>query len=365
MPKINIKNECIKRKFFRWLKGADGCCEATVNCIEKAILLYEDFTKQEDFSAFNPDKAIQFKEWLKKRQHKGKTISLVTYHTYLRYLRKFFTWLSWQSGYKSKINPSTTAYLRIPEKEERMATQMSMREFPPLEYVLKLADSIKIYSEIDLRDRALVAFTLLSGMRDSAIASLPLNSFNETTLAINQDPKAGVKTKFSKYIPSTLLNFNDRLLNYVNDWIKHLKDKGFGCQHPLFPRSKQEQSKDNLSFEEATAVEPFFWQSAGRIRAIFKRRCQEANLPYYPPHTFRHLAALTALEHCQNGKEIKAISQNFGHEYIATILSIYGNLQPHQLKETIKKIDFSDKPKETLEDKIDRLLNKIEKKDNA
>ena len=53
-------------KFFKWLKEADGCCDSTVNNVEKAILLYEDFTKQADFATFNSAKAIEFKKWLKK-----------------------------------------------------------------------------------------------------------------------------------------------------------------------------------------------------------------------------------------------------------------------------------------------------------
>ena len=120
MVKINAKNERIKRKFFTWLKEAAGCCDSTIINIEKAILLYEDFTKQADFVSFCPDKAIKFKKWLSKREFRGKLISLTTYHTYLRYLRKFFSWLSWQSGYRSKITPDIVGYLRISEKEESL-----------------------------------------------------------------------------------------------------------------------------------------------------------------------------------------------------------------------------------------------------
>jgi len=174
MNKPNLKNELVKRKFFRWLKEANGNCDSTVNNIENTILLYEEFTGNADFKTFSPDKATEFKKWLKKRVFRGKSISLVTYHSYLRSLRKFFRWLSWQPGYKSKISPDMVDYLSISEKEERIATLCNPRNFPPLDYVVKLADSIKINSEIDLRDRALIAFTLSSGMRDKAIATLPL-----------------------------------------------------------------------------------------------------------------------------------------------------------------------------------------------
>lgn len=345
----------MKRKFFKWVTSAGRCCESTANNIEKAILLYEDFTKQADFATYKPDKAVEFKKWLKEKKFKDKTISLTTYHSYLRNLYKFFGWLSWQAGYKSKITPDLVEYLRISDKEERIATQQAPRNYPPLEYVIKLASSIKINSEIDLRDRALISFTLLSGMRDRAIATLPLGCFDEANLIINQNPRIGVETKFSKYIITTLFKFNDKLLNYFMEWIKCLKEKCFGSQDPLFPRSKSAQGENNLSFEEAKEVESVYWQGTGRIREIFKKRSKEARLPYYPPHTFRHLAIDLALKSCKTGEQIKAISQNFGHEHIAATLSSYANYAPDRLSEILKNIDFSGKPSKTEEKKIEEI----------
>lgn len=361
MVKLNIKNEQIKRRFLRWVTTGGRCCQSTADNIEKAILLYEDFTKQADFTTFNPTKAIAFREWLKKRECRGKSISLATYHTYLRHLQKFFSWLSLQAGYKSKITPYIVDYLRISEKDERIATQYTPRNFPPLEYVIKLAGSIEINSEIDLRDRALIAFTLLSGMRDKAIATLPLGCFDEATLLIDQNPRKGVETKFSKHIPTTLLKFDDKLLGYLIEWIRHLKNKGFGSQDPFFPRSKQGQGKDNLSFEQATEIEPVFWQGAGRIREIFKSRSKEAGLPYYPPHTFRHLAFDLAFKHWKTGEQLKAISQNFGHERIATSLS-YANYPQDRLSDILKDMEFSGEPEKPLNEQVKELIKRLDKK---
>ena len=353
--KINIKNERIKRRFFRWLKEADGCCDSTIKNIENSMLLYEEFTKGNDFVTYGPDKAIEFKKWLSRRKFRSKIISPTTYYTYLRYLRKFFLWLSWQSGYKSKIRPDTVSYLNISEKEERIATQNIPRNYPPLEYVIELANSIEANIEIDQRDRALISFTLLSGMRDKAIVTLPLGCFDEDNLIISQNPKQGVQTKFSKYIPSALLNLNDKLLKHITDWVKYLKAKGFGSEDPLFPHSKTGQGENNLSFEPANEIEPVFWQGTGRMREIFKKRAIEANLPYYPPHTYRHLAIDLALKHCKDGEQIKAVSQNFGHEHVMTTLSSYGNYKPQRLAKIIKDIDFSDKPNKTKFDKIEEI----------
>src|SRR5262245_59398377 len=220
MTKVSAKNERAKRSFFRYLKNADGCCDSTVNNIENGILLWQEFSKNEDFAHYNADKAIDFKKWLAKREIRGKSISPVTYHAYLRYLRKFFGWLVRETGYKSRIKPNAVDYLKITEKDERIATQSAPRSYPPLEYVRRLVDSITIRTEIDLRDRALVSFTLLSGMRDKAIATLPLGCFDEEKLAIIQNPRKGVETKFAKLIPAKLIPFDEKMLAWVIQWAK-------------------------------------------------------------------------------------------------------------------------------------------------
>jgi hypothetical protein len=78
-----------------------------------------------------------------------------------------------EPGYRSKIKPNSVDYLKVTEKEERMATQSEPRNYPSLEYVRELVDSIVIRNEVDQRDQTLISFALLSGMRDQAIASLP------------------------------------------------------------------------------------------------------------------------------------------------------------------------------------------------
>jgi len=193
MTKVNAKNERTKRAFFRYLKNADGCCDSTVTNIENAILLWQEFSRDEDFALYNADKAIAFKQWLAKRERRGKPIALVTYHSYLRYLRKFFGWLVRETGYRTRIKPNAVEYLKVTEREERMATQSVPRNYPSLGYVKQLVDSIKINNEIDLRDRALIAFTLLSGMRDKAIATLPFGVFRRRDPDDNAEPSTGCR----------------------------------------------------------------------------------------------------------------------------------------------------------------------------
>ena len=245
-----------------------------------------------------------------------------------------------------------------------MAKQSEPRNYPSLEYVRRLVASIVPRNEIDMRDRALISFLLLSGMRDQAIASLPLSCINEDERLIVQNPRLGVRTKFSKLIPTTLFAFDDEMLGFVIAWVKHLKAKGFGSQDPMFPRAKLDQGKDNLSFESSTEVEPVYWNGAGRIRDILKKRAQQAGLSYFPPHTFRHLAINLAFKACRTGEEIKAISQNFGHEHIAPTVTIYGNYTSSRLAEIIKEMDFSGRQEPTVKDEIRELKRLIAARSN-
>lgn len=362
MMQVNLNNEIVKRKYFRWLKEAEGKDKSTIDKIEISIQAYESFTNHSDFRTYNLDQAVNFKNQLKTREYRNKTISLSTYNTYVRYLKKFFTWLCGQPGYKSKIKSDEVKYLNILDKEERIATQSSPRKFPSLEQVIQVVNCIEINSEIDKRDRALISFTALTGMRDKAIITLPIGCFDPKNYLISQDPKQGVQTKYAKFIPSVLFKFDKNLVEYVLDWYNYLKTNNFYSTDPLFPRNKVSKGVNNMSFEVSSSIEPFYWKDTSRIREIFKKRFQQANISYYPPHSFRHLAFQLALKSCKNGEQFKAVSQNFGHENLATTFGSYANNPPYKLSEILAGIDFSGKPINNDREILEKIFNLIQSK---
>ena len=60
------------------------------------------------------------------------------------------------------------------EKDTRVATAQREQRAPTLEQIKHVIQTMPYGTEIERRDRALVAFTLLTGARDSAIASMKL-----------------------------------------------------------------------------------------------------------------------------------------------------------------------------------------------
>ena len=83
------------------------------------------------------------------------------------------------------------------------------------------------------------------------------------------------------------------------------------------------------------------WNDASPVRAIFKEAFARAGLPYFPPHALRHTLGHLMQTACRSPREIKAWSQNLGHENVATTLTSYGTIDPHQQGEVIGAISLT------------------------
>ena len=70
-------------------------------------------------------------------------------------------------------------------------------------------------TEIERRNRALIAFTLLTGARDSAIASMKLKHVDLIANSVSQDARE-VNTKFSKTFTTFFFPVGDEILSIVS-----------------------------------------------------------------------------------------------------------------------------------------------------
>lgn len=350
--KTTYKNEQLKRRFYEWLKTSKGFSEETIRCYEKAIWLWEDFTNKDDFGSFNKTMAGAFKDWLrnKKKTSSQENISISYCYDILRFIKVFFDWISKQAGYKSKINQTAIDYLNLTRKEVREATQPKSIKYPVLEEIKMVIENIKGKTEIEMRDKALFSLAFLTGARISAIRTLPMKSFNRTNLVLYQDPALGVETKFSKKIVSSLIPFSyKKTLDYFLQWFDYLeKQKGFKPDDPIFPATKIENGKDNISYYNTEEIEPKMLKSSSSLRKIFKKRFEQAGVNYYHPHTFRHWWVKEMAKLPLTEEEKKAISQSLGHENVGTTFGSYGygRIEENRQIEIIKSIDFEGRKRE-------------------
>jgi integrase len=326
MTKHSPENERIKRQYFAYLKEARRHSEDTVDAAAKALHRFEEYTRFKSFKAFHQEQAIGFKRHLaeQRTQQSGEKLSKATLLATLRQLKSFFQWLAMQPGYKSRIKYPDADYFNMSEKDTRIATARREQRAPTVQQVLYVLRTMPAKTEIERRNRALIAFTLLTGGRDSAIASMKLKHVDLIEGCVHQDARE-VNTKFSKTFDTYFFPVGDEVLEIVEDWVRFLReDKLWGNDDPLFPATHIGLGEDRHF--AAVGLDRAHWSSASPIRTIFREAFVGAGLPYFNPHSFRNTLARLGEDRCQSPEEFKAWSQNLGHEHVLTTFLSYGEV---------------------------------------
>jgi integrase len=336
MATHNAQNERIKRAYLAYLAEAKGHSEATIDAVAKALSRFESYTKFRDFRAFHIDQAKGFKAHLANQNSRrsSEPFSKATLYSTLMALKQFFAWLAGQPGYKSRMSYSDAEYFNLSAKESRVAKAHREGRAPTLEQIQHVIRTMPTATEIERRDRALVAFTILTGARDGAIASLKLKHVDLEQGMVDQDARQ-VKTKFSKTFVTWFFPVGDDVRQVVTDWINYLRrEKLWGLDDPLFPATKIVVGA--ARHFEASGLDRKHWSGAGPMRAIFKSAFAASGLPYFNPHSFRKTLALLGGRMCKSPEDYKAWSQNLGHENVLTTFSSYGDVGRHRQAEIIR-----------------------------
>jgi integrase len=336
MISYNAANERMKRQYFAYLAEAQGHSEQTIDAVAKAISRFEAFTRYKDFKAFHIEQAKAFKRDLaNQRGHRsGEPLSKATLYATLTALKRFFIWLAGQPGYKSRISYSDAEYFNLSAKETRIAKATRTARVPTLEQIRHVIQSMPATTDIERRDRALIAFTILTGARDGAIASFKLRHIDIDQGQIDQDARE-VRTKFSKSFVTTFFPVGDDIRAVVADWVAHLRtEKLWGLDDPLFPATKVTVGDDHRF--GAAGLDHKHWSSAGPIRAIFKEAFAAAALPYFNPHSFRKTLVQLGGKKCNSPEEYKAWAQNLGHEDVLTTFRSYGDVSSYRQTEIMR-----------------------------
>ena len=338
MIKHNADNERIKRKYFIFLKEAKRQNEVSVDAVAKAVSRFESYTKYRYFKVFHFEQAVGFKNHLAQQtnQQTGKKLSKATLNSTLRHIKTFFQWLAMQSGYKSRINYTDTEYFNLSGKEVRIATARRETAVPTMEQIKHVIESMPNNSDIERRNRSLIAFGLLTGARDSAIASMKLKHVDIIGNSVFQDARE-VKTKFSKTFTTFFFPVGDDIQQIVVDWVHYLKEELlWGNDDPLFPKTNV-ITGDDRAFK-ASGFKKEHWSTASPIRTIFRDAFESADLPYFNPHSFRKTLVTLGQKICQTPEEFKSWSQNLGHDDVMTTLYSYGEVQQHRQGEIFQQL---------------------------
>lgn len=366
MTKHNPKNERIKHRYLAYLGEAKRMAPASVNVAAAAIALFEKSTGYKDFAAFRIEDARRFK-----RECTGvegsvtrRPLAKATSHSRLMALKAFFFWLAGQPGYKSRVSYSDADYFNPSANDSRIATARRERPAPEIDQIRHVLGALPDGTAIEARDRAILAFTLLTGARDDAIASLQIGHVDLKRRTVFQDART-VRTKNRKTFTSAFFPVGEDVEAIVREWITYLKSEELcGAGDPLFPATKVEVGP--AGGFHAAGLSRRHWKDAGAIRKIFRRSFEAAGLPYFHPHSFRHTLTRLGEKICRTPEEFKAWSQNLGHEHVSTTLTSYGAVAAHRQTEIIAglrgrtsgaSVDGEPDP-ETIQRVVDHLSRK-------
>jgi len=356
MKKHNPANERIKRKYFAFLKEAKRHSEPTIDAAAKALNRFEVYTSFRDFKKFHFQQAINFKKHFaeQKGQRSGEKLSKATLHATLNQLKRFFKWLSREPGYKSRVQYSDAEYFNLSDKDTRIATAKRNQKAPTMKQIKHVISTMAADTEIEKRNRALFAFTLLTGARDSAIASMKLKHIDLVAGCVNQDARE-VKTKFSKTFTTYFFPVGDEILEILVEWVTYLQDERlWGNDDPLFPATLMKVGS-SCHFE-AVGLDRKHWSTASPIRTIFKNAFIGAGLEYFNPHSFRNTLVKFGLENCKSAEHFKACSQNLGHDKVLTTFMSYGEVACERQGAIIRDLATPQESKPTDADEIAKAI---------
>jgi integrase len=336
MAKHNAANTRIKREYFHYLKEARRRDDASIDQVAKALARFEEATGHKDFKRFHREQAVAFKKRLatEKVERTGKPLSHATVHSTLSALREFFVWLAGQPGFKRRIAYSDADYFNLSDKEVRIAKATREKPVPTLDQVHHVLATMPAGTDIEKRNRALLALALLTGARGAALASLKLKHVDLEQACVHQDAR-DVKTKGSKTFTTWFCPVDGDALAIFTDWCEHLRTRLlWGEDDPLFPKTLVGLGEQG-GFQ-AVGLAREHWTGTGPIREIYKKAFEAAGLPYYNPHCFRHALARLGEQICPTIEAFKAWSQNMGHERMLTTLTSYGTVPTAKQAELIR-----------------------------
>jgi integrase len=333
--KHHPENEKAKRKYLHFLRDTKGRDETSIDQVAKALERFDEYNRRRDFAKFHIEQARGFKGHLtaQRNARTGKPLSASTIVSTLGMLKAFFIWLSGEARYRA-VKQADAEYFNPPDNLARVATARRHKPCATLKQIRAVLEVMPATTEIERRDRALIAFTILTGARDRAIVSFRLKHIDVEQELLAQDARE-VRTKNAKTFTSWFFPVGADIQKIVVDWVAFLRsEKSFGPEDPIFPKSHVGNGPD-LQFH-ADGLERAPWANANPVRAIFKEAFARAGLPYFNPHSFRNSLVQLAYERKLNGEQFKAWSQNLGHDECLTTFASYGTLSPHRQAEIIR-----------------------------
>lgn len=323
---IVLQNEQAVYDYQMYLKEALGRHVKTIDTVVRSIRVFQAFAGPVPFERLSRNQIAEFKDAFEngdidlradnpeaRKTSEGRGSSTIV-HCFGN-LQSFFAWLRERPGYR-KIKADLPSYFRASRRHVQIASAAADKRVPTPEEIRSIIAAMPIRTRLQRRDRALMAFLFLSGMRDGAVIGLKLKHVDVDRRRILQDPRE-IETKNAKSMRTSWFPVGDDIAEIVTQWVDELRGSGADDEAPLFPKAWP-------TFAKQTAL--LRWKTATPLRKIVKTATQRAGIAEFRPHAIRATVARLGDTMATTFEEQKAWSQNLGHEHIATTANYYAKL---------------------------------------
>jgi integrase len=209
---------------------------------------------------------------------------------------------------------------------------------------------------VQRRDRALVAFILLTAGRNGAVIGLKMRHMDMVGRQVTWDPR-DVRVKRGKTFVTDFYPVGDDIRRFVEEWVTSLaKELLWGPDDPLFPATLQEIGPEGNFLH--VALDRRHWATADPVREIFKNAFAAVGLPYCSPHRVRDTISMLGQKICPTIEALKTWSQNMGHESVSTTLTSYGPVSSERRAEIMRSLGQADAEPTDVMAEMQALLSK-------
>jgi integrase len=350
-PIMNHSNDQLRHGHFRFLKGRVD--NKTLDAKMRHIVEFEVFIDFRDFASLTEKQAIAFRDQVHERpsQRGAKHLSPSSIVHTLSNVKTFFEWLAKLKGQR-RLNLAAVEYLTASNRVKVGARTGPDAFVPTPDHIRRAIAAITPDTPLNRRNRAMVAFLFLSGMRIAAVVSTRVKHVDLKKCQIDQDASE-VDTKFGKNMRTDFFHVGSDIELIVVEWIQERLASGAGPDDPLFPATPSRFGKPVGASRNDRCL-----KSGKSLGGALKNACLAADIPIFNPHSIRSTVTILGAKLSNNREVEKAWSQNLGHDHVATTQNNYlkvSSERQHEIMQDIrtKNIDFERKAR--VLEKLDQL----------
>lgn len=328
----------VLQRYTVYLENHQNLDVRTVDEHLRSLARMSGFFEHKDFEKVTIDDACNFKDALRSLCIGGRqgALSISTVSHTLDRCRAFIQWLQRQS--ETKLPVDLAGYFSLSRRERAVEASAVKGTSLTFDQVLCIFAAMPSSSSVELRNRAIVAMFITTGMRIAALVSLRGKHVNTRTRWINQDPRE-VDTKFGKHIRTYCLDLGSRLLEALDEWTEWRTSNGFDQDAPYFLPDRYIQPNVLGLGYRGNQTEPVqCWKSEDPPQRIIKEAAEAAGIleDSISSHDFRKvLHPFLAKRGNMTIKDEIALQLNLGHTPQEIIRKHYSSMLDSEREEVL------------------------------